>query len=328
MTNHDQGLDLEPQDGLSPSSERHIASRARPRAMRALANAPARAHAFACRDAVAHRRRAPRRAGMNRPVSNPSTSMVLVATHARRGRRASPVAAFDGDGDTGGSLLDALDDACPVPKDQRPSSQLRELEESAVLGWPALGAGAYATRMCVMFVFFYGVIAYPIACGSYNADTEFVACVVSASVGAFGATAAMALNMYNGWSYVRDRLLSATVEYEETGWYDGQVYVKDPEMLARDRLLGTYTVRPIVEMLRKTLLGCGATALVSLVGLRFIDAPAGLETNAGAYGGSYSATMAAKYEDIDDDDDDAEEDMEAMQMRAYGAPSMNVHDAE
>lgn len=44
------------------------------------------------------------------------------------------------------------------------------------------------------------------------------------------------------------------MEYEETGWYDGQVYVKDPEMLARDRLLGTYTVRPIVERLRKTLL--------------------------------------------------------------------------
>ena len=119
------------------------------------------------------------------------------------------------------------------------------------------------------------------------------------------------------------------MEYEETGWYDGQVYVKDPEMLARDRLLGTYTVRPIVEMLRKTLLGCGATALVSLVGLRCIDAPAGLETNAGAYGGSYSATMAAKYEDIDDAADDDEEDMEAMQMRAYGAPSMNVvEDAE
>ena len=306
-----------------PSSTRHIASRARPRAMSSRATARTRPHAFASRDVIAHRHRARRRVGINRAVRTPSTSMGWMS-HTRRRCRSSPVAAFDGDADTTGSLLDQLDDACPVPRDQRPSSQLRELEESAVLGWPALGAGAYATRMCVMFVFFYAVIAYPIACGSYNAETEFVACVVSASVGAFGATAAMALNMYNGWSYVRDRLLSATVEYEETGWYDGQVYVKDPEMLARDRLLGTYTVRPIVEMLRKTLLGCGATALVSLVGLRWIDAPAGLETNAGAYGGSYSATMAAKYEDIDDAAADDEEDMEAMQIRAYGAPSMNV----
>ena len=31
------------------------------------------------------------------------------------------------------------------------------------------------------------------------------------------------LRIYLGWSYVGDRLLSAAVEYEETGWYDGQV---------------------------------------------------------------------------------------------------------
>ena len=39
-----------------------------------------------------------------------------------------------------------------------------------------------------------------------------------------------------------DRLLSAAVEYEETGWYDGQLFVKPPEVLARDRLLGSYEV--------------------------------------------------------------------------------------
>ena len=37
---------------------------------------------------------------------------------------------------------------------------------------------------------------------------------------------------------------------------------------AWDRLLGTYTVRPIVERLRKTLLGCGAGVFVSLGGGR------------------------------------------------------------
>ena len=36
---------------------------------------------------------------------------------------------------------------------------------------------------------------------------------------------------------------TSQVEYEETGWYDGQVFVKPPEVLARDRLLGSYEVR-------------------------------------------------------------------------------------
>lgn len=34
-----------------------------------------------------------------------------------------------------------------------------------------------------------------------------------------------------GWQHVGDRLISATVEYEETGWYDGQVGMLDPVCL-------------------------------------------------------------------------------------------------
>ena len=39
-----------------------------------------------------------------------------------------------------------------------------------------------------------------------------------------------------GWSYVGDRLLSAVVPYEETGWYDGQMWVKPPEVNEHDSL--------------------------------------------------------------------------------------------
>ena len=57
--------------------------------------------------------------------------------------------------------------------------------------------------------------------------------------------ALLVIRIFLGWSYVSDRLLSATYPYEETGWYDGQVFVKPPEILARDRLLGTYETRYI-----------------------------------------------------------------------------------
>lgn len=38
------------------------------------------------------------------------------------------------------------------------------------------------------------------------------------------------LFMWQGWSYVGDRLLSAVIPYEESGWYDGQMWVKPPEV--------------------------------------------------------------------------------------------------
>ena len=221
------------------------------------------------------------------------------------------------------SLLDALEDACPVPRDQRPASQYEELRDGALTSWPGLGVGPYVRRVLALFAFFYVVIAYPIACGSYDPNTQFVEACVSACVGASGATAAMTLSAYNGWSYVRDRLLSATVEYEETGWYDGQVYVKDPEMLARDRLLGTYEVRPVVETLRRTLVGCGAAALTSLAALRLIDAPNG-EMN-GDYGsnmGYYSETSAAKFEE------EEEEEEARMMTESMESPSVFAAESE
>ena len=66
---------------------------------------------------------------------------------------------------------------------------------------------------------------------------------LSASLGSLTVVAVAVLRIYLGWSYVGDRLLSAAVAYEETGWYDGQLFVKPPEVLARDRLLGSYEVR-------------------------------------------------------------------------------------
>lgn len=52
--------------------------------------------------------------------------------------------------------------------------------------------------------------------------------------------------------------------------YDGQVFVKPPEVLTRDRLLASYQVRPVLDKLRQTLLGAGVILLASsvlLVGL-------------------------------------------------------------
>jgi hypothetical protein len=83
---------------------------------------------------------------------------------------------------------------------------------------------------------------------------------------------------------VADRLMTATLEYEETGWYDGQYFVKPPEILARDRLLAAYEVRPAVTRLRTTL---GATgAALAAIALALVVTLAGGGDVADAYGGS------------------------------------------
>nr|KJB48655.1 hypothetical protein B456_008G080100 [Gossypium raimondii] len=88
--------------------------------------------------------------------------------------------------------------------------------------------------------------------------------VLAAGTGTLFLVSLIVLRIYLGWSYVGDRLLSAVIPYEETGWYDGQMWVKPPEVLARDRLLGSYKVKPVIKLLKQTLVGTGALLVTSV----------------------------------------------------------------
>ena len=180
-------------------------------------------------------------------------------------------------------LLDDAIDACPVPMDQRPSSQLKEVAEGIVSGWGGLDGKSYAVRLTILCGFFFTVIAYPIASETYNPEIQWTEAHVAAMLGSLVAVTAITLTIHNSWDYVRNRLLSATIEYEETGWYDGQVYVKTPEMLAKDRLDGTYVCGPVVERCKRTMLACGAGVFGCAFALNALDAPKVDEENFGSY---------------------------------------------
>lgn len=100
--------------------------------------------------------------------------------------------------------------------------------------------------------------------GSVGSDHDSIKLVLgSVSSGLFAVTLAV-VRMYLGWAYVGNRLLSATVEYEETGWYDGQIWVKTAEVLARDRLLGSFQVKPVLGRLKNSLVALAVFLFVCI----------------------------------------------------------------
>jgi hypothetical protein len=76
--------------------------------------------------------------------------------------------------------------------------------------------------------------------------------ILFAAAGAFVIPGLALLRLYLGWAYVQRRLLDPAIFYEESGWYDGQMWEKPPEVLAQDRLVVSYQVQPILERLKKT----------------------------------------------------------------------------
>ncbi|KAL9330721.1 hypothetical protein ACSQ67_000331 [Phaseolus vulgaris] len=112
---------------------------------------------------------------------------------------------------------------CPVPLEQQPINEYHSLSTSFPFSWAALDAVEYASRLFVTGTSFALLVGLPVAWfGSAGAQAEPVKRLLcAASSGLFAVTLAV-VRMYLGWAYVGNRLLSATVEYEETGWYDGQ----------------------------------------------------------------------------------------------------------
>ncbi|KAG0556412.1 hypothetical protein M758_11G049900 [Ceratodon purpureus] len=160
----------------------------------------------------------------------------------------------------GGSTVE-----CPVPWEQQPVNEYQMLNETGLFAWATDPLLSFGIRISAVTVGVSALVGYPIVSLSINAEQEFLKCCMGALCGGILAATVVTLRLYLGWAYIGNRLFSATVEYEETGWYDGEVWVKPPEVLARDRLLGSYKVKPALLRMKVTLVGL-AISLLSLTG--------------------------------------------------------------
>ncbi|KNA10187.1 hypothetical protein SOVF_146700 [Spinacia oleracea] len=159
-----------------------------------------------------------------------------------------------------------------VPFEQRPVNEYSSLKEATLYSWAELSPSSFFQRLGGLWLTTFTILGMPVAAASFNPSKEPLRFLLASGTGTLFLVSLIVLRIYLGWSYVGDRLLSAVIPYEESGWYDGQMWVKPPEVLARDRLLGSYKVKPVIKMLKQTLVGTG-TLLVSGVLLIIFAAP-------------------------------------------------------
>lgn len=151
-----------------------------------------------------------------------------------------------------------------VPFEQRPVNEYSSLKDGLLYSWGELGPGPFFARLGSLWLVTFVVLGVPIAAASFNPSKEPLRFVLAAGTGTLFLVSLVVLRIYLGWSYVGDRLLSAVIPYEESGWYDGQMWVKPPEVLARDRLLGSYKVKPVIKLLKQTLVGTGVLLVTAM----------------------------------------------------------------
>jgi hypothetical protein len=140
---------------------------------------------------------------------------------------------------------------CPVPPDQLPINQYEDMRDSWFYRWGSLRLVGFVKPVVVLWVLSWTVTG-PMVGASYAPERYPLPFLLLAAAGALILPTLALAQLYVGWLHVGQRLQQPAVPYEESGWYDGQIWQKPEDVLNRDRLIMDYQVKPILQRVKNT----------------------------------------------------------------------------
>ncbi|KAG6471214.1 hypothetical protein ZIOFF_072315 [Zingiber officinale] len=156
----------------------------------------------------------------NKLLSFPSPSLTRTVTNYNKrqpmGRRRPPPISASSSSSSSFRNGTPPETDCPVPFDQLPVNEYQALSTSFPFSWAAADLRLYSSRLAVTGGLFALLVGLPVSAFGTRSLSDPRCALGAASAGLLAVTLAV-LRMYLGWAYVGNRLLSATVEYEETG---------------------------------------------------------------------------------------------------------------
>ena len=136
---------------------------------------------------------------------------------------------------------------CPVPKEQQPTNEFIELSKSVIFSWPK----TKKSLILVLIKFWVGafILFIVISSGSIYFKTSLLKYITLSFFCSLSIPLLISIRLYLGWNHVFKRLTSEKVEYEESGWYDGQVWIKPLVLKEKESLIASIEVKPILKNL-------------------------------------------------------------------------------
>ena len=136
---------------------------------------------------------------------------------------------------------------CPVPREQQPTNEFIELSKSAIFSWPK----SKKSLIFVLIKFWIGafIIFLVISSGSVYFKSSILRYILLSFFTSLAIPLLISVRLYLGWNHVFKRLNSEKVEYEESGWYDGQVWIKPLVLKEKESLIASIEVKPILKNL-------------------------------------------------------------------------------
>ncbi len=134
---------------------------------------------------------------------------------------------------------------CPVPKDQQPTNEFIELSRSKIFSWPKSKKSFSFVLLKFWLVTF--LVFIVISSGSTYFNTSTLKYILLSLFTSLSLPILLSIRLYLGWNHIFKRLTSEKVEYEESGWYDGQIWIKPINLKEKESLIASLEVKPILK---------------------------------------------------------------------------------
>ncbi len=152
---------------------------------------------------------------------------------------------------------------CPVPKDQQPTNEFIELSKSKIFSLPK----SKKNFSFILIKYWVGtfIIFLAISSGSVYFETSTLKYILLSFFSSLSFPFLFSLRLYLGWNHIFKRLTSEKIEYEESGWYDGQIWIKPLNLKEKESLIALLEVKPILKNLIQTISLITITALFGIL---------------------------------------------------------------
>ena len=153
---------------------------------------------------------------------------------------------------------------CPVPQDQRPLNEFNSIRNSWINSWPLQEKKVFYRKLFFCW-FFITPISLVISYGSdYLKNNIFELTIISITSSLLFPLLLLS-RQWLSWLYIYKRLNSENIEYEESGWYDGQIWEKPIDWRAKDLLIAQHQIKPILNHLEVIIILLVSTTIFSLL---------------------------------------------------------------
>ena len=140
---------------------------------------------------------------------------------------------------------------CPVPLQQRPLNEFNSIRNSWIISWPLHNKIIFYRNLLYSWIII-TPISFLISYGSSSLKDNIFDLTLVSLTASLILPILLLIRQWLSWIYIYKRLNSEKIEYEESGWYDGQTWEKPIDWRAKDLLIAQHQVKPILNQIEIT----------------------------------------------------------------------------